>query len=203
MKLQLKRLLPSPIEIFASVFLTLVIVLLANSRQLLNYYGLQSSDELIKSNAGNAVSQALRAVDSLSATDGVVTFLIWAVVGVICFGIVEAIGRAYREIEFENELSSRRYIHPATFTKAKFWEGVMLDSITLALALAIFMAVGFVLLLFVIPIGLVYSRVFLFNPSLLNALYMLLGLAVVFVGLVALNVAGRFLLFRRRLVSVN
>lgn len=203
MKLQLKRLLPSPIELFASVFLTVGIVLLANSKQLLSYYGLQSSDQLIKSNAGNTVKQALNAVDSLTATDGVVTFLIWAGVGILCFGIVEALGRAYKEIEFENELSSRKYVHPSTFTKAKFWKGVVLDSFVLAISLALFLAVGLAFLLFLMPLGLVYSRVFLFSPSAVNALYLILGLAVVFVGLVTLNITARFLIFRRRLTSTS
>ena len=203
MKLQLKRLLPSSIELFASVFLTIVIVFLANSSQLLSYYGLQSSDQLIKSNAGNAVKQALNAIDSLTATDGVVTFLIWAAVGVLCFGIVEALGRAYKEFEFESKLGSTKYVHPSTFTKAKFWRGVLFDSIDFAVSAAIFMAVGLALLLLIVPVGLVYSRVFLFDPSAINALYMALGLAVIFVGLVVLNIAARLLIFRRRIVSTS
>jgi hypothetical protein len=203
MKLQLKPILPSAIELFTSAFLTFGIVLLANSRQLLSYYGLQSSDQLIKSNAGNAISQALRAIDSLTATDGVVTFLIWAIVGVLCFAIVEALGHAYKEIEFENELSSTKYVHPATFTKAKFWKSVVFNFVVLTVALALFLSVGLAFLLLILPVGLVYSRVFLFSPSLVNALYMALGLAVVFVGLVAVNVVGRVLIFRRKLASAN
>jgi hypothetical protein len=203
MKLNLKQLLPTSYELIAGFLLTITIIILANTKQLLSYYGLQSSDNLIKSSAGHAVSDALKAIDSLSATDGVVTFLIWAVVGILCFGIVEAIGRAYSELKFENDLSSGQYVHPATFTKLKFWRGVFVDSIALGLGLAVLLVDILAFTLFLIPLGLAYSRVFLFDISVVNGLYMLLGLVVTFVGWVALDIAVRFLLHRHRIVSLS
>lgn len=203
MKLHLKQLLPSSYELIGGFFLTLTIIIMANSKQLLNYYGLQSSDHLIKSSAGNAFSNALKTLDSLSATDGVVTFLIWAVVGIVCFGIVEAVGRTYSEIKLENDISSRQYIHPATFTKLKFWRGVILDSVTFAFGLAVLLVGVLVFSLFLIPLGLAYSRVFLFDVTVTNALYMLIGLVVTFAGWIVLDVAVRFLLHRHRIISLG
>lgn len=203
MKLHLKQLLPTSYELIGGGFLTIVIILLANSKQLLSYYGLQSSDQIIKSSAGQTLNSALRTIDSLSATDGIVTFLIWALVGVVCFGIVEGIARALSELKFENELSSGRYIHPATFTKVKFWRGVLLDTIALAFGVAVLLVGVFAFVLFFLPISLAYSRVFLFNVSLQNTLYMLLGFVVAFAGWLVLTVAVRFLLHRHRILSLS
>src|SRR6476661_526754 len=99
MKSRLNILVPSRVEYIGAFFLTLVIVLLANSQRLLNYYGLHYSDVVIKSSAGQAVRDALRVLDTFSLTNTVVLFLIWAIVGVLCFGILEALGSAYREFK--------------------------------------------------------------------------------------------------------
>lgn len=203
MKFNLRQLLPTSYELIGGFFLTIAIIFFANSKQLLNYYGLQSSDNLIKSSAGHVATDFLKSLDSLSATDGVVTFLIWAVVGIICFGIVEAIARAYSELKFENDLSSRQYVHPATFTKLKFWRGVLVDSLSLGFGLIVLLVSVLVLTLFLIPLGLAYSRVFLFDVSVANALYMLLGIAVTLAGWVLLDISVRYLLHRHRIVSTS
>src|SRR4051812_19274729 len=105
MKDRLKQLIPTRAEAAAAFVVSLAVILAANSKHLLNYYGLQSSDKLIKSNAGHVVNDGLKQLDSFTATQGIVTFLIWAVVGIICFGIVEGMGRAYREYKLENDLA--------------------------------------------------------------------------------------------------
>lgn len=203
MKLHLKYLIPSVFEVAGAGFLTFAVVLLANSKQLLNYYGLQSSNQVLQSNAGDAVRTALGRLDTFKGTDQVVTFAIWAVVGMVCFSIVQGLGRAYREFEFEEELSSRRYVHPSTFTKSKFWKGVLEDFAGLAVGLVMVGVGVYAFLAFVLPIGLTYSRLFLFSINLSNAAYFLLGLLVVFFGLVILSVCARVLLQRRRIIANN
>jgi type IV secretory pathway TrbL component len=203
MKDRLKKLIPTQAEVIAAFVLSLAVLLAANSKQLVSYYGLQSSDKLIKANTGHVLHDGLRSIDSLTATDGVVTFLIWAFVGIICFGIVEGIGRTYQEFKIENDLSSGRYIRPATFTKTKFWRGVVVDTLSLGLGFAMLAAICLLFALLVFPLGLAYSRVFLFNISIANAVNMLLGTVLVFAGLYLVDVAVRFLLHRRRVIGEN
>ncbi|MBC7581970.1 hypothetical protein H7097_03845 [Aeromicrobium sp.] len=203
MKIQFKQLAPQPLELFSGLFLTFTVILLANSKRLLNYYGLEGSDQVINTNASNTLSEGLRAIDSFTATNGVVTFLIWAVVGVFCFGIVEALGNGYRELRLERQVSSARYVHPVAFTKTGFWRGVLLNSFSLIVGLLLLAATSLLLLIFIIPLGLAYSRVFLFNVSLTTAVDISIGVAIVFVGLLLLNVMIRFMLHRRQIISLN
>lgn len=203
MKQRLRHLLPAPTELTGGIFLTVVILLLANTKRLLNFYGLHSSDELIKSSAGNVLSQALKTIDSFSATNGVVTFLIWAVVGVLCFGIVEALGHAYQEIKLQKQVSSKNYVHPASFNSGKFWQGIVLEACTLAGGLILLGVTCLAFMVFVVPLGLAYSRVFLFGISAQNALYMLLGMVVVLFGLLVVDSAVRCLLYRRRIFGLS
>lgn len=201
MKLHLKYLVPSVFEVVGAGFVTVVLVLVANSHQLLNYYGLQSSDQVLRTSATGAVSSALDKLDGLTATASVVTFVIWAVVGMVCFSIVQSIGQTISELEFEEQLSSRRYIHPATFTKAHFWKGVVQDFVGLAASFALLAAAVSAFVLFVLPVGLAYSRLFLFTINLVNAGYFVIGLAVMFVGLLAVDICIRLLLQRRRITA--
>lgn len=201
MKNRLIQLTPSAAEFVGGLFLSIVAIFAANSKQLLSYYGLQSSNQLIQSSTGKVVTDGLRTLDSFSATDGVVTFLIWAVVGVLCFGIVEGLGHAYQEFKLENDISSGKYIHPATFTKGKFWRGVVIDSATLAFGLVLLLVSILVFAMFLLPLGLAYSRVFLFDTSIAHAVYILLAVAIVFVGLLLLDIAVRYLLHRRRVTE--
>ncbi len=203
MNLRLKYLAPNAFELIGSFCITVVIVLLANSNRLLNYYGLHSSNEVIKTSAGGAINQALTVIDSISFTDTVVTFLIWAGVGVLCFATIEALGNAYQEFKLEQQVSSWRYIHPLTFTRIKFWRGVFLNTWTLAFSLALLGVVSVLFALFVVPLGLAYSRVFLLDISLANTLNIVLGLVVIYFGLVVLNIVVRCMLHRRRIFGLN
>jgi hypothetical protein len=202
MKIKTESLEPSALEIATAASLALGVVLLANTRQLLAYYNLESSDQFVRNSAGNVVEAALKAIDSLRATNGVVTFLIWAVVGVVCFGIVEAIASAIAEFRLESELSTRRYVHPAAFTKVKFWRGILFNSLTLFIGMILLATVILEFVVFVLPLGLVYSRPFLYNFTLSSLLDILLGVILIFVGLLIVNVCIRFLLWRRRVFSL-
>ena len=203
MNFRLTHIVPTSIELVGGFFATLVIVLLANSQRLLNYYGLHSSDVVIKTSASSALNDTLKAIDSFSLTNTFVSFLIWALVGVLCFGILEALGSAYEEFRLEQEVSSQRYIHPSTFTRVKFWRGVFINTWSLAFGLIVLGAYSMLLLLAIIPLGLAYSRVFLLDVSLANTVYFAAGLLIIFFGLLLLNVVVRFLLHRRRIFDLG
>jgi hypothetical protein len=202
MKINTRPLAPSAIEYAATASLAVGVVLLANTRQLLGYYNLETSNQVVKNSASNVVESALKSIDSLSATSGVITFLIWAAVGIVCFGIVEAFAGAVHEIRLESELSTQRYVHPATFSKAAFWQGVLRNILTLLLGLALLTAVSLEFALFLLPLGLAYSRPFLFNFTFTSLLDILLGIILIFLGLLVLDACMRLLLWRRRVFSL-
>lgn len=203
MNFRSKYITPSPIELFGAFFLAIAIVLLANTQRLLNYYGLYSSDVVIRTSAGSAVRDALTVLDTFSFTNTVVLFLIWAAVGVLCFGLLEALGNAFREFKLEQDVSSRKYIHPSTFTRVSFWRGVVVNAWAAAICLGILVGYSLLLLLFVIPLGLAYSRIFLLDISLNTALYFVVGILIIFAGLVLLNIAVRFMLHRRTVFNLS
>ena len=59
MKSKLKNLLPSPFELAGLAFLDLLVVFLGNTNELLNYYGLNSSNQALKGVAKSHVNSRL------------------------------------------------------------------------------------------------------------------------------------------------
>ena len=192
---------PTKTEYFGLAFVAVALVLLANSRQLLGYYGLTASDQLVQSSAHEATHHGLKLLDSVSATSSVVTFLIWAMVGMVCFAIVESMFATVRELHLESELSSNRYVHPAAFTKARFWRGLLLNGLSLFLGVLLLASSVFGFVLFIVPLGLAYCRPLLFSTSLSNAGFFVLGAAIIYVALLIIDVCIRLLLHRRTLLS--
>lgn len=189
-------------EYIGLAFAALVVVLLANSHLLLSYYGLLASDNLVKSSAGAATQHGLKLLDSVSATTSIVTFLIWAAVGMVCFTIVESIFATVRELRLESELGSSRYIHPSTFTQTQFWRGVLANGITLFVGFILLASSLIGLVVFIVPLGLAYSRPLLVTTSLTNAGFCLLGMAIIYVSLLIVDVCVRLLLHRRQIFSL-
>lgn len=202
MNIKTKSSEPSKYEYIGLAFAALTLVMLANTRQLLSYYGLQASDQLVQSSATEATNRGLGSLDSLSATTNVVTFLIWAAVGVVCFAIVESIFAAFRELRLETELSSSRYVHPASFTKLKFWQGVARDAITFVISFLLLASSVFGFLLFILPLGFSYCRPLLFSTSLSNIAFFFIGLAIIYVSLLVIDVCIRLLLHRRKIFAI-
>lgn len=201
MKIHFKNIFPTLQEVILAAVLSAIILVLANSKQLLNYYGLESSNEVIKTNANNILDDALHVLDSFSATDGIVTFIIWAVVGIICFALVESFTGAYQEFRLERQISSNRFIHPSNFSTTNFWGGVFFNAVSLLCGLIFLAFTTLLFMLLALPSGLAYSRSFLFEPSLIDGAFFLLGIILISIGLLLVDIAVRFLLHRRRLAA--
>lgn len=198
---KLLKVLPTSFELVALIFLDIMIVLLGNSHFLLTYFGLDSSNAVLREGAGAAVSQSLAHLDTLSLTDQVVTFLIWATVGIFCYSIVQSVAGVYHEVEFDRELSSSRYVHPATFTKAKFWKQVITDFVVLLATVIVIASLLYALLAYVLPIALAYCRAFIADMSLSSIGAVVIGLALLYVWLVLLDMCLRIVLHHRQLTS--
>lgn len=199
MKFSPKYILPTIYELIALVFADLLIVLFSQSRQLLNYYGLSGGDQLLHERTGQIIENGLSRLDSFSATGPVVTFGIWALIGLLCFSVVQGAVIAYQTIEYDKELSSDTYIHPRTFRRATFWAHVLFDIAEAAACVGLLAcALGALIGLF-IPVALAYSRTFLFDVSLPTLGNFLIGLAVLYVGLVLVDLCTRLLAQRHRI----
>lgn len=201
MKLQPKNLIPTVYETIGLVALSLLVVLLGNTRELLDYYGLQSSGQVIKTSAGQAIGNGLNKLDSFSFTDRVVTFIIWAVIGMLCFSVVQGIAKVGHDIEYEERLSSNKFVHPKTFRKGAFWVQVFKNFIMLVVSLAILCALLFLILLYILPASLAYCRVFVGGINLTSAADFLIGLAIIFFGLLMLDLSLRLVVNHHRVLG--
>jgi hypothetical protein len=199
--IDITRIVPTLFEMLSLLLLAVGIIVLGNTKQLLDYYGLSSSDQLIKHSTSHAIASGLGKLDTFSFTDKVVTFLVWAVIGVLCFSVVQMIGRFYREFQDEEQVSSNHYIHPATFVRAAFWRRVILDFLGLLLCLVALGAALYGMLAYVLPIALTYTRAFLTGISLVHFGGFLLGFFMLYGWLFVLTVIPKLLVNRHRLMT--
>jgi hypothetical protein len=186
MRSPFSRLVPNSAEVGGIAFASLLIVLIGNAKDLLNYYGLISSSDVIQSQLSSSFGSGLSKLDSFSVTPTVVTFGIWGLVGLTTLSIVQAILRVTGEIAYEKQVSSNDYIHPGNFSRQSYWAQITFHTL-ISLALWVLLAgVALAYLFGVIPLGFTYARHFLLHATLPGIGYLLLGLTLVFVGTLAL-----------------
>ncbi|HET6925162.1 MAG TPA: hypothetical protein VFH39_05000 [Candidatus Saccharimonadales bacterium] len=188
-------------EYVGLLFVALMILLLGNTQQLLEYYGFDTSGQVIKQGAHQAIASGLSKLDGLSFTDRVVTFVVWALIGVVCFSLVQLIGRVYHDFEEEEKVSSNRYVHPSTFRRADFWKQVALDFIVATISLGLLVAGVVLLFAYVLPVALSYSESFLTHASLSHFINFLVGFFMVYVWSLVLAVIFKYYLHRHRLLA--
>jgi len=203
MTYKLRRLLPTRFELLALGILDITILLLSNSKVLLDHYGLDSSNQLIHDSTSHVIGNGLRSLDGFSLTSSLVTFLIWAVVGVFCFSIIQTIARAYHDIDEERALRSNRYIHPSTLTSQVFWRQTLLNFGLLLISLVILAAIIYVFVVIVIPVGLQYSRQVIDHASVMAMTRLLIVAVVMYACLVLTDICLRILAQRHRLVNTS
>src|SRR5882757_8538006 len=175
MYINFSRIVPTLFELVGILLLTLLVVLLGNTKQLLDYYGLSGSGDVIKHSTSAAISNGLAELDGFSLTDKIVTFMVWAVIGVLCFSVVQVIAGAYRDFEENEKVSSNRYVHPSTFVRGAFWRKVILNFIGTLAGLIILGAALYCLLAYVLPVALANTSTFLTKISLGHVGSFLLG----------------------------
>lgn len=195
----LKRILPNGFELIGLGFLTIFVTILGNSQQLIEYYGLSSSTDVIKTSASQAISNGLAVLDSFSFTRTVITFIIWGVVGLLSLSVVQAIGRVWQTIEYDEEVSSKHYVHPRMFTRKRFWREVIEDFFGLAAGVILLATSLYCFMAVVWPVGLTYARDFLLSMSLAKAGLFVVGLFVLYCGLTVILSCLKLLLHRHHL----
>lgn len=195
------RILPSPFALLSIVPLTVLLVAVLDLQSVINYYRLDRSSQIVHQTAGAAVTGGLSHLDHLKATNTIVTFLIWGIVGIFCFSLVQMVPRVYREFQMSKQLSSDAYLHPATFVRATFLRSVILDFVGLAVCLLGLAVLIGIFLTVALPLGLQQTRLFLLGfswPHLPNLLY---GLVIVYIWLVVCWAWLKLIWNRRRLIA--
>ena len=200
-KLQLQKLIPSSWEVGGLALASLAIALLGNLTHLIHRYQLDNSVQTIGNRADTTLTTGLSKIDSYQATPTIVTFLVWAVIGLFTLSVLQAILRITGEIKYNNQLTSNAYVHPTNFSRRGFWHQVVLHSLGTFVTVTLLGVAITLFALYVLPLGLIYIRVFLLDFSLANSLYALLGLAVLWVGLLIVDVFARLVRWRYRLVK--
>jgi hypothetical protein len=202
MKLHLKSISPTPYDVALCSFLTLLVTLVGNAYQVFTYYVLRPSDVEIHLNTHEAIAAMLARIDSFRPSAAIITFLFWAFVGLLVLAALQGVHHALRRVSYLRRISSKRYIHPPSFTRSAFWKQWALTSVGsfVAFCVALFLVCFFVLC--IVPVGIMYTRVFLFFPSVFNIFYGLMGLTLLFIGLILLFVAARLVHRRRRLIRL-
>jgi hypothetical protein len=198
MSITIRKFVPSGAELIGLIFLDILVLVVGNSKQLLSYYGLSASNQVVQGSAGSAISTGLSKLDNYSLTAAAVTFAIWAGVGLLCFSFVRGIADFYQKVELDKQLTSKRYIQPAAFKKATFWKGVFWDFGVLVAISVITLAVIYLLLSVFLPTGIADSRLFTSGISAKSIIKVVTGLAILYVGLVLLDFCVRLLAHRRQ-----
>ena len=119
---------PSGLDIAYCVVVTSFLLLAVMLPTLFNRYNTFGAGEVLRSGAGGVVGRFLLHIDQLSFTNNVVTFLLWGVVGMLVYGLVSSIVRAFAKAELNRELAGDEYVHPASFSRKKYWHEELLIS---------------------------------------------------------------------------
>jgi hypothetical protein len=137
------------------------------------------------SDAGSALGKLLLRVDQLSFTNSVVTFMLWGVVGIVVYGLVSSLLRALAKVELGHELASEKYVHPETFSRAKFWREELLISATSALGLVLLVAMTVLVVFTILPTATIHLRSLITSggegiwPAVASTVLLIIAMAIV------------------------
>lgn len=190
--------LPNGAELIGTTFATFLIVLLGNGKDLLDRYGLSSSSAVVRQNIGNSFGSGLTKLDSFRFTNGVVTFGIWAIVGLVSLSVLQAILRVSSEVSYDKEVGSSHYVHPNNFSRTKYWRQILLNALFSFGSLLLLVLMAGVYLFAVLPRGFLYARRFLLHITVPGIGYLLAGLAIVFIGTLALYICIKLVMVHHR-----
>ena len=198
MKHKQRTVWPSALETWGVAFFALVIIVLGNTQDLLQRYNLISSSRVVHDQLSKGVTHGLRTLDSFAVTQNATTFIVWGLVGLITFSVIQTIWQTSQRVQYEEAVSSNEFIHPQNFNRTTYWQ-VILTNLVLSIAfLALFFVLAVVYVLFVFPFATHHVGHFLLRPGFSNIPDLLVGLFVGFVSTYALYVAWKLVVWHRR-----
>jgi len=187
-------------ELWWVALTALALLLIGNARFLLERLGLINASSVVHQQVAQTVGTGLGRLDTFTITPTVVTFLVWGGAGLILFSIIQGLLRASGTVQFERDLSSDRYIHPAGFSRASYWRRVIENTVIsfVLLALLVTGAVGYVV--YITPVSIDYLQVFLLNISLHTLPDLLASILVACTGTLVLYCLLKLAIWHHRLV---
>lgn len=177
---------PGGIDVAYSVAVTALILFVLGTPTILDKYNTFGAREVLASDMGSFVSRVLLRIDELSFTNNVVTFLLWALVGVVVYALVSSLLRALAKAELERELASDTYVHPAAFSRTKFWREELLISVTTVGSMLLVLAACAFVFLTLLPSATVHLRSLITSnanlniwPTVASALLLIIGINLI------------------------
>lgn len=199
MRTAYRKIFPTAYEFWYLALATVALVLVGNGKVILEHYNLIASSNILRNEFSDSVGSGLHLLDNFQATPGLVTFVTWGLVGLIVLGIVQSFVRASGLIAFERDLSSNQYIHPQNFSRHRYWERIIIDSIVSFLLLFLLVIGAGLYVVFLVPFsfGLVQTNVL--HASLMHFVGMSLGMVAIFVGTTLLYMLLKLVVWHRHI----
>jgi hypothetical protein len=192
------RVLPSTLEIWWVSFAVVILLVAGNAKLFLQRYDLIDSSALIHSQLSSKVTSGLNVLDSFGFTSSVVTFVVWAFVGVLVLSIMQACMHFSRTMQHHRELASNEYSHPENFNREHYLKQAAVGT-ALSFAFTSLLVTSLILyLLYVVPVAFSYVRQFLLDASIGHVIALLLGIFTAFVGTMLLYVVFKLVLRQYR-----
>lgn len=173
---------PSGIDIAycaAVMWLALFVVMLPT---MFETYNLVGARRMLETGIGNFVGTVLASVDQWSFTNSIVTFMFWGMIGMVVYAFVSSLIRAMQKAEEERELASDEYVHPADFSRTKFWLEELLESAITFLTFVVFVLVSTFVLLQLLPTVTVHLRSLITSTDNSELLPVVASIALLFIG---------------------
>lgn len=204
MKIHLSSISPTHHDIVRSGIFAFCLVALGNAYQVINYYVFRPAGKPAPQSTHELLVAVLSRTDAYQPTQTVVTFLFWAIIGLFLLAVLQGIAHTHRRVYHLKRASmrARQAQKPRMKVYVTLCKHVLLTSLSsfMALSTALFIFAFFVLC--IVPVGVVYTRVFLFTPTPFNMVYALMGLSLTFIGIVLATIAVRLIAARRRLIRL-
>jgi hypothetical protein len=174
--------LPSSFELWCIGLCTSALLIAGNTKLFLQHYGLLGSSQVVGQQLSNRFSSGLSLLDTFSFTPDVVTFIAWAIAGLLIFSFAQAFKRASANVALAEQLGTDRYVHPQEFNRKQYWRHVAIDT-SISLGLLVLTGIAAVLyILLVVPVGFMYVQDFLLTLHLNEMIHLSLGIFVTYVG---------------------
>jgi hypothetical protein len=205
MKIHLSSIAPTHQDIVRSSVFALCLVALGNMYQVINYYIFQPAGKPAPQSTHDLLVTIVAKTDAYQPTQTVVTFLFWALMGLILLAVMQGGMHTLNRVAYLKRASAhaKRTRQPRKRVYMVLGKQLVLTSLSsfMALSTALFIFAFFVLC--IVPVGVVYTRIFLFSPTPFNLVYALMGLCLTFIGLVLATVGVRLIAARRRLIRLT
>jgi hypothetical protein len=199
----LAQLLPDTVELGYTMLITCVVILLGNAKLILEKVGLLSSADLIEQRFSTKVTTGFDSLSSFRFTGSVLQGIIWGVVGLIVYSMLQTIWQAARTATYRRGFDSKQFIHPKQFTHDLYWRQILTDT-ALGFTLLVLLVLGAILYIVVaLPASFAYAQRFILKPSFSGLLDLLLSVVVTFVSTAVLLLLVKLVVRHHRTTAIE